>query len=144
MRRHRHHLKPEQRTKLHAYLAAKPVLEAVYRFKQKLCYLLLKKHKTRKQCQRLIPRFLTAISELDSSGLAPLVQLGSTLRNWAEQIGAMWRFTKNNGITEGFHNKMETISRQLLVFVTSTIIAYVFRYYVVEQQGLGLLPPFLA
>ena len=23
----------------------------------------------------------------------------------------MWRFTKNNGITEGFHNKMETISR---------------------------------
>jgi Transposase len=23
----------------------------------------------------------------------------------------MWRFTRNNGITEGFHNKMETINR---------------------------------
>ena len=28
----------------------------------------------------------------------------------------MWRFTKNNGITEGFHNKMETISRQAYGF----------------------------
>jgi transposase len=116
MRRHRHNLKPEQRTKLHAYLAAKPILEVIYRFKQKLCSLLLKKRKTRKQCQRLIPRFLTAISELDQSGLVPLVQLGSSLRNWAEQIVPMWRFTKNNGITEGFHNKMETISRQAFGF----------------------------
>ena len=24
----------------------------------------------------------------------------------------MWRFTRNNGITEGFHNKMELINRQ--------------------------------
>src|SRR5664279_240337 len=46
MRRHRHNLKPEQRTKLHAYLTAKPILELIYRFKQKLCYLLLKKRKT--------------------------------------------------------------------------------------------------
>jgi hypothetical protein len=28
----------------------------------------------------------------------------------------VWRFTKNNGITEGFHNKMETISRQAFGF----------------------------
>jgi transposase len=27
------------------------------------------------------------------------------------EIANMWRFTRNNGITEGFHNKMETISR---------------------------------
>jgi hypothetical protein len=33
----------------------------------------------------------------------------------------MWRFTKNNGITEGFHNKMATISRQALAFTTSKI-----------------------
>jgi hypothetical protein len=24
----------------------------------------------------------------------------------------MWRFTRNNGITEGFHNKRELINRQ--------------------------------
>ena len=28
----------------------------------------------------------------------------------------MWRFTRSNGITEGFHNKMETISRQAYGF----------------------------
>jgi transposase len=44
------------------------------------------------------------------------VQFGNTLRNWSEQIVATWRFTKDNGITEGFHNKMETISRQAFGF----------------------------
>ena len=29
---------------------------------------------------------------------------------------AMWRFTRNNGITEGFHSKMELISRQACGF----------------------------
>ena len=28
----------------------------------------------------------------------------------------MWRFTRSNGITEGFHNRMETISRQAYGF----------------------------
>jgi transposase len=28
----------------------------------------------------------------------------------------MWRFTRNNGITEGFHNKMELINRQAYGF----------------------------
>jgi len=111
MRRHRHNLKPEQQAKLAAYLEAHPVLKLLYRFKQKLCYLLLKRHKTRRQCERLAPRFLRAIADLKEAGLNPLVQLGLTLQNWAQEIALMWRFTKNNGITEGFHNKMETISR---------------------------------
>ena len=88
----------------------------IYRFKQRLCYLLLKKHQTRKECQKLIPRFLRAILELRQSGLAQLVQLGETLHSWSEEIDAMWRFTRSNGITEGFHNKMETISRQAYGF----------------------------
>ncbi len=53
MRRHRHNLKPEQRVRLSAYLAGFPVLELIYRFKQWLCYLLLKKHRTRRQCAPL-------------------------------------------------------------------------------------------
>lgn len=60
MRRHRHNLKPEQEIRLLAYLAERPALNVIYRFKQRLCYLLLKKHKTRTQCQKLIPRFLRA------------------------------------------------------------------------------------
>lgn len=111
MRRHRHNLKPEQKLKLRAYLDAHPAFSVIYAFKQRLCYLLLKKHKTRRQCARLIPRLLTAIEQLRSSDLPHLVQLGETLDSWKEEIARMWRFTRNNGITEGFHNKMETISR---------------------------------
>jgi hypothetical protein len=31
-------------------------------------------------------------------------------------IAAMWRFTKNNGITEGFHRKMKLIQRRAYGF----------------------------
>ena len=116
MRRHRRNLKPEQRTKLEAYLKKTPVLDVIYRFKQMLCSLLLKKHRTRKQCARLAPRFLRAIEQLRESGLAPLVQLGETLASWSAEIGTMWRFTRNNGITEGFHTKMEVLQRQAYGF----------------------------
>jgi len=36
--------------------------------------------------------------------LSSLVALGNTLAEWTEEIGSMWRFTRNNGITEGFRN----------------------------------------
>jgi transposase len=42
MRRHRHNLRADQQLRLAAYLAEHPVLETIYRFKQRLCYLLLK------------------------------------------------------------------------------------------------------
>ncbi len=116
MRRHRHNLKPEQRVLLMAYLAERPALELIYAFKQRLCSMLLKKHRTRKQCRKLVPRFLRAIVDLRQSGLAQLVTLGDTLHSWSAEIARMWRFTRSNGITEGFHNKMETISRQAYGF----------------------------
>jgi transposase len=116
MRRHRHNLRADPQLRLAAYLAAHPVLDAIYRFKQRLCYLLLKKHRTRKQCEQLVPRFLRAVYQLRQAGLAQLVQLGQTLSAWSEEIVAMWRFTRNNGITEGFHNKRELINRQAYGF----------------------------
>jgi transposase len=45
-----------------------------------------------------------------------LVALGDTLHAWREEIAAMWCFTRNNCITEGFHNKMEVITRQAYGF----------------------------
>ena len=116
MRRHRHKLQPEQQARLAAYLQSFPVLELIYRFKQRLCYLLLKKHRTRRQCQPLARRFLRAVAELRQAGLPQLVALGDTLHAWQQEIAAMWRFTRNNGITEGFHNKMELITRQAYGF----------------------------
>ncbi len=69
-----------------------------------------------KQCEKLVPRFLRAVHQLRQAGLAQLVALGDTLYTWREEIASMWRFTRNNGITEGFHNKMELISRQAYGF----------------------------
>ena len=71
------------------------------------CYLLLNKHRTGKQCEKLALRFLRAIQ---------LVQFGETLHAWRGEIALMWRFTRNNGITEGFHNKMELMNRQAYGF----------------------------
>ena len=116
MRRHRHNLSPDQQRRLNEYLATNPVLELIYRFKQRLCSLLLKKHRTQKQCAQLAPRFLRAIYQLRQSGLPQLVTLGDTLASWSHEIAAMWRFTRNNGITEGFHTKMELLQRQAYGF----------------------------
>jgi len=53
---------------------------------------------------------------LRPAGPAQLVQLAETLHSWRNEIAAMWRFTRNNGITEGFHTQMELISRQAYGF----------------------------
>ena len=116
MRRHRHNLKAEQEVRLLAYLAEHPALEVIYAFKQRLCQLRLNRQKTHKQCQKLVPRFLRTIMELRQSKLKAMATLGETLHAWSEEIVRMWRFTRSNGITEGFHNKMETISRQAYRF----------------------------
>lgn len=111
MRRHKHNLQEGQRQRLDSYLQNNAALDSVYRFKQKLCSLLLKKHRTRNQCAPLIQRLLRAIDALRHCGLPQMMQLGETLHSWRNEIACMWRFTRNNGITEGFHNKMELISR---------------------------------
>jgi len=53
---------------------------------------------------------------LRQAGPAQLVQLGETLHSWRNEITAMWPFTRNNSITEGFHPQMELISRQAYRF----------------------------
>lgn len=116
MRRHRHHLTVPQHERLALYLRERPALESIYRFKQRLTYLLLEKHRTQKKCRQLAARFLRDVAELRTCGLAPLVTLGDTLYSWREEIACMWRFTRNNGITEGFHTKMEVLQRQAYGF----------------------------
>ena len=36
--------------------------------------------------------------------------------SWSTEIATMWRFTRNNAITEGFHTKMEVLQRQAYGF----------------------------
>jgi transposase len=45
-----------------------------------------------------------------------MLTLASTLQSWSAEIATMWRFTKNNGITEGFHRKMKLIQRRAYGF----------------------------
>lgn len=116
MRRHRHNLSIPQHERLSAYLREHPALEAIYRFKQRLTYLLLEKGRNHKRCQKLARRFLSDVAALRCCGFAPLQTLGDTLHAWREEIACMWRFTRNNGITEGFHTKMEVLQRQAYGF----------------------------
>lgn len=116
MRRNEENLKPEQKVNLKNYFDDHPGLEAIYDFKQKLCRLLKLKSRNHDQVKRLAPKLFRYIDQLKSSKLPALVQLGKTLFNWKDEIARMWRFTKNNAITEGFHNKMEMISRRAFGF----------------------------
>jgi transposase len=116
VRRHEWNLKPEQRPKLKKYLEQCPGLEPLYRFKQDLMQLLLKKHQKRVEAKALIPQLLWHMNELMESPWEPLKTFGHTLQSWLEPIVRMWRFTKTNGITEGLHTKMEMISRRAFGF----------------------------
>lgn len=116
MRRHEEHLKSGQKAKLYSYFEEVPGLKEIYEFKQKLVRLLLIKSQTKKQTKELIPVFLKYIKMLKNSGLKEMIILGNTLNKWKDEIARMWRFTKTNGITEGFHRKMKLIQRRAYGF----------------------------
>lgn len=113
MRRHQWHLRPEQHDSLMTYFTDYPVLKELYEAKQKINRYLLLKTLTKKRARRHLRNYLTLIDQLKGS---PLRTLAMTLERWMEPIIAMWRFSKNNGITEGFHTKMEMMSRRAYGF----------------------------
>ena len=116
MRRHETKLDTSQKQKLFRYFEGIPALKIIWEFKQKLCRLLLIKQRTKHQCKSLVQIYLKYVEYLKSSPLEGFKTLGNTLESWAQEIVRMWRFTKSNGITEGFHNKMELISRRAYGF----------------------------
>ena len=65
---------------------------------------------------RLPKWLLETIGELKQSGFEECRKLGRTLENWQAEIGRMWRFSRSNGITEGFHRKMKLIQRRAFGF----------------------------
>lgn len=113
MRRHQWNMTAEQQAKLADYLDSYPVLKALYQAKQRLMRFLLLKTLNGKRAKKLLPRFLALIEQFASS---PARALADTLTSWLQPIVAMWRFSKSNGITEGFHTKMEMISRRAFGF----------------------------
>ena len=116
MRRHEQNLQPHQRLNLQRYFTQQPALAPIWEFKQKLCRLLLVKRRTKKQCQSLIRTYLAYLDQLKNSPFESMATLGKTLDAWSDEIVRMWRFSKSNGMTEGFHNKMEMIKRRAFGF----------------------------
>lgn len=113
MRRHQWNLSDEQHANLMNYLADYPVLQAMYVVKQKLIRFMLLKTLTAQRARVKLTHYLALLEQLKDS---PLRALAKTLTSWMQPIVAMWRFSKTNGITEGFHNKMEMMSRRAYGF----------------------------
>ncbi|WP_397474208.1 transposase [Pusillimonas sp.] len=113
MRRHHWNLSSVQKERLRQYLAQEPVLQALYFAKQQLNGFLVMKSLKAKRAKQLLPKFLALIRQFEQS---PAKALAATLTSWLEPIVRMWRFTKSNGITEGFHTKMEMLSRRAYGF----------------------------
>jgi transposase len=116
LKAHPQNLEPQEWAKLSAYLRSHPAVRHLYDEKNVLCRLLGIKHRTVRQSRGLIPAFLEEIRKLKGSPFRPLSTLGQTLEDWQEEIARMWRYTKNNGITEGLHNKIEVIQRRAYGF----------------------------
>jgi transposase len=109
-------LEPEQHKRLQQLLAAQPALRPIYEMKEHLCRLLRLKTQTPAACRNHIHELLHLINTLRESGLEAALTLAKTLSEWTEEIVRMWRFTRNNGITEGFHRKMKLIQRRAYGF----------------------------
>ena len=109
-------LTPEKTLKRDTFLAQNPAIDAIYQFQQQLHRLLMNKALNQHKCRELIPLFLEMIQQLKQSPFKALASLGKTLGIWKNEIARMWRFTKSNGITEGFHRKMKLIQRRAYGF----------------------------
>ncbi len=105
-------LDPAQRERLTQLFAQQPALQGIYEIKQRLCRLLSWKKQSRPACERHVQELLGLIATLRASQLEPACTLAKSLSEWTEEIVRMWRFTRNNGITEGFHRKMKLIQRR--------------------------------
>ena len=105
-----------QRSRLEQLLQTHPVLRPIHELKEKLWALLRLKAQSKHACRGHVQQLLELTTILRDSGLEPAVTLARTLTNWSAEIARMWRFSRNNAITEGFHRKMKLIQRRAYGF----------------------------
>lgn len=116
MRQHRDRMKPESKEKLERYLNEIPGLKAIDEVQQQTLRLVRTKRLSPEQMKPLITEFLETIRKLTLSGFHQLKTLAKSLNSWKKEILRMWRFTRTNAVTEGFHTVMEMISRRAFGF----------------------------
>lgn len=112
----RDRLDPVKQKRLDRYFQDQPAIGILYGFWHDLNDLLRSRNQTMAGCKRLIPRFLGYLQQLIISPFEPLKTLGRTLSSWKEEVVRMFRFSRSNGITEGFHRKMKLIQRRAYGF----------------------------
>ena len=106
----------KQSRNLDQYLNSVPGLKAAYDFRNQIHDLLSLKTLNHQSVKPAIRWFLGVIDQLKASPFPSMQTLATTLESWQEEIIRMFRFSKNNAITEGFHNKMELIARRAYGF----------------------------
>ena len=116
LRRRADRLDPDQHRRLEELLERHPTLRPIHEMKERLWRLLGLKTQNPISCRHHIRQLLSLISILRESGLEAALTLAKTLSDWTEEIVRMWRFTRNNGVTEGFHRKMKLIQRRAYGF----------------------------
>lgn len=109
-------LTEQKKAKRDVFLTQNPAIGAIYQFQQQLHSLLMNRALTQQACRKVIPTFLQMLTELKQSAFKALASLGKTLSAWKDEVARMWRFSKSNGITEGFHRKMKLIQRRAYGF----------------------------
>ena len=105
-------LKPEERQRLKKFFEDNPAIKLAYEFKERLCGLLNRKSQTAKQCKVNIRELKEMMKQMKYNATIEFERLAETISEWFSPIIRMWRYTKNNGITEGFHRKMKLIQRR--------------------------------
>ncbi|MCQ5217607.1 transposase [Desulfovibrio desulfuricans] len=112
----RDRLTDAQKERLRTYFADSPGIKSLYEFLHETADLLRVRAQIVDSCRRYVAELLDKIDQLRETPFAPLRTLGKTLHNWREKVPRMFRFTRNNGITEGFHRKMKLIQRRAYGF----------------------------
>lgn len=109
-------LTDRQKERLQALFKRYPVLKPFYEKMREICDLLNHKGQSKASCRRHIKALFSHIDDLRAYNFHQLHTLAKTLTSWAEPIAAMWRFSRSNSITEGFHRKMKLIQRRAYGF----------------------------
>lgn len=109
-------LTPRQKERLAALFKRYPALQPIYDKMRSICDLLNLKAQRKRKCFSHARDLLGHIEDLKAVGFKQLNTLARTLTSWAQPIAAMWRFSRSNSITEGFHRKMKLIQRRAYGF----------------------------
>ena len=68
------------------------------------------------QHRELINKPCPLVLGIDEHFFSKKEGFATTLASWKDEVARMWRFSKSNGITEGFHRKMKLIQRRAYGF----------------------------